>query len=36
MGEQHGTHPLFNDPAQKVIDTLIKLIQPNTHEVIAS
>ena len=36
MGEQHGSHPLINDPAQKVIDYLIKLIQPHSHEVIAS
>ena len=34
MGEQHGTHPLFNDSTQKVIDTLIELIQPISHEVI--
>jgi len=36
MGNSFGTHPLFNERPQKVIDYLIKIIQPNTHEVIAS
>lgn len=36
MGNSCGTHPLFNERPQKVIDYLIKLIQPNTHEIIAS
>jgi hypothetical protein len=35
MDDQYQTHPLFNEQPQKVIDYLIKIIQPNTHEIIA-
>jgi hypothetical protein len=36
MDNRNGTHPLFNEQPQKVIDYLIKIIQPHTHEIIAS
>jgi hypothetical protein len=36
MGNQSGSHPLFNQSAGKVIDYLIKIIQPHSHEVITN
>jgi len=34
MGNRCGSHPFFDDPPQKVIDYLIKLINPSSHELI--
>jgi len=34
MDNRHGTHPVSRCQSQKVIDYLIKMIQPISHEVI--
>ncbi len=34
MGNQHGSHPLFDDSPQKVIDYMVKMIQPHSYEII--
>jgi hypothetical protein len=34
MGDSFGSHPFFNEQPQKVIEYLIKMIQPISHEVI--
>lgn len=34
MGNNHGSHPLSGDSPQKVIDYLVKLINPSSHEII--
>jgi hypothetical protein len=34
MGGNCGTHPLAGDSPQKVIDYLIKIINPSSHETI--
>jgi hypothetical protein len=34
MDNRHGTHILLNEQPKKVIDFLIKMIQPLSHEVI--
>ena len=34
MDNNIGSHPLFNERPQKVIDYLLKIIQPNSHEII--
>lgn len=34
MGNLFGSQPLAGDPPQKVVDYLIKLINPSSHELI--
>ena len=34
MGNDFGSHPLLGDPPQKIIDFLIKIINPSSHEII--
>jgi hypothetical protein len=34
MGSNHGSHPLVGDSPQEVIDYLVKLINPSSHEII--
>ena len=34
MGERMGSHPLGDDPADWVINYLLKLIKPETYEII--
>ena len=34
MGNSFGSHPFNDDPPQKVIDFLVKLINPSSHEII--
>jgi hypothetical protein len=35
MGNRCGSHPCSsNDPPQKVVDFLVKLINPSSHEII--
>jgi hypothetical protein len=36
MGGRMGSHPLGDDSPDWVIDYLIKMINPNTHEIIRS
>jgi hypothetical protein len=36
MGNSIGSHPLLNEHPQKVIDYLIKIIQPHSHELITN
>jgi hypothetical protein len=36
MDNRHGSHPLLNEQPKKVIDFLIKMIQPLSHEVITA
>jgi hypothetical protein len=36
MGNSYGTHPFFDDQPQKVIDYLLKMIQPLSHEIITT
>ena len=33
MNDQMGSHPIAEDSAQEVIDYLIKIIKPTTHEI---
>jgi hypothetical protein len=35
MGNNHGSHPILNDSTEKVIDYLLKIIRPHSHEIIA-
>lgn len=34
MGERMGSHPIAEDPEDWVIDYLIKIIRPDTYEII--
>lgn len=34
MGSNYGSHLLFNDSTEKVIDYLLKIIEPHSHEII--
>jgi hypothetical protein len=34
MGNRCGSHCFSGDPPQKVVDYLIKLINPSSHEII--
>jgi hypothetical protein len=33
MNDRMGSHPMGDDSAQEVIDYLIKIINPTTHEI---
>ena len=34
MGNQMGSHPIGDDPVSFIIDYLIKIIRPETYEII--
>lgn len=34
MGDQIGSHPIGDDLPSQVVDYLIRIINPNSHEVI--
>jgi hypothetical protein len=36
MGNQLGSHPIGEDSTQFIIDYLVRMINPKTHEVVSS
>lgn len=34
MGDQQGSHPIGDDLSWQVCDYLVKIIRPDTHEII--